>query len=204
MDKYKKYYDKHKNDADFKAKNAARAKLYYQQNKDKVKRYTEINRQKIADRMKTWRLENRAKLNQYQNERRAQNPGDRKGESGPDYYQKNRTRILYNQRNYEAKNPDKRAERGRRWRLEHSAEVRLQVHKYRTKTKGVQISKEEIYNWFTRICGICKEPITENFEIDHIIPLSRGGLHEVLNLQLAHPHCNRVKHNKLPSELLMV
>ena len=32
--------------------------------------------------------------------------------------------------------------------------------------------------------------------IDHIVPLSRGGKHEIANVQLAHDRCNRSKNNR--------
>lgn len=48
-----------------------------------------------------------------------------------------------------------------------------------------------------RICGICKTIVNGQYEIDHIIPLSRGGPHAQHNLQLAHPFCNRSKGNRI-------
>ncbi len=47
------------------------------------------------------------------------------------------------------------------------------------------------------ICGICGDPILEDFHVDHIIPLSRGGEHSYANTQAAHPLCNIKKGNKL-------
>ncbi len=32
--------------------------------------------------------------------------------------------------------------------------------------------------------------------MDHIVPLSRGGMHELSNVQLGHDRCNRVKNNR--------
>ncbi len=43
-------------------------------------------------------------------------------------------------------------------------------------------------------CGICGAPIMEvTIELDHIIPLAAGGMHEMKNIQLAHRTCNRQK-----------
>lgn len=56
------------------------------------------------------------------------------------------------------------------------------------------------------VCGICGEPVDRQFkaphplsaEVDHIIPVSRGGHpSDLKNLQLAHRWCNRIKSNKL-------
>lgn len=43
-------------------------------------------------------------------------------------------------------------------------------------------------------CGICGDPIMEaTIELDHIIALATGGMHEMSNVQLAHLACNRRK-----------
>ena len=48
------------------------------------------------------------------------------------------------------------------------------------------------------ICGICKALVgTERWEIDHVVPLSKGGLHAYDNVQLAHRRCNRSKGAKV-------
>lgn len=45
-------------------------------------------------------------------------------------------------------------------------------------------------------CGICGGAIDGDFHVDHVIPLSKGGLHGYMNVQPAHPFCNLSKHNK--------
>jgi 5-methylcytosine-specific restriction endonuclease McrA len=50
-------------------------------------------------------------------------------------------------------------------------------------------------------CQICYNPVSLwDYEVDHIIPLARGGEHGYANTQLAHASCNRKKHAKLPPE----
>jgi RNA-directed DNA polymerase len=46
-------------------------------------------------------------------------------------------------------------------------------------------------------CNLCKEyfQYKDIMEIDHIIPLSRGGKRDSTNLQLLHRHCHDVKTN---------
>lgn len=45
------------------------------------------------------------------------------------------------------------------------------------------------------VCAICGQPITDmkDCTIDHIIPLSHGGLTTLENCQLAHRQCNIAK-----------
>lgn len=43
-------------------------------------------------------------------------------------------------------------------------------------------------------CGICGGDVDPfQFDVDHIVPLVRGGLHNYENSQAAHPVCNRRK-----------
>lgn len=52
------------------------------------------------------------------------------------------------------------------------------------------------------VCGICggsADP--KDWHLDHVIPLSRGGLHSRGNVQVSHPRCNLSKHNKHPKEM---
>lgn len=54
------------------------------------------------------------------------------------------------------------------------------------------------------ICHICLKPIENlegNMHFDHVIPLSRGGLHQESNIKLAHSACNQWKGVALLEEL---
>jgi 5-methylcytosine-specific restriction endonuclease McrA len=52
------------------------------------------------------------------------------------------------------------------------------------------------------ICGICSDPCDpDNWHLDHIIPISRGGKHSYANVQPAHPTCNLRKWAHLPGDL---
>jgi len=121
-----------------------------------------------------------------------------------EWYLKNRERLLPEFKKYREQldrntvNAYLRAW-GKADRIKNPLKARMKLHARRTKTNGIKIVKEEIYNWDSRICGICKKyiPLENEFHIDHIIPISKNGLHEVGNLQLAHPICNLVKGNRV-------
>lgn len=51
-------------------------------------------------------------------------------------------------------------------------------------------------------CSICKRPFNtkKQITIDHIQPLSKGGVDDIENMQLAHYRCNRLKRNMTPEE----
>ena len=58
-------------------------------------------------------------------------------------------------------------------------------------------------------CGICEQPIDytlrsphpDSFEVDHVIPLNKGGTDTLDNKQASHRRCNRAKWDKLAENL---
>lgn len=51
-------------------------------------------------------------------------------------------------------------------------------------------------------CAICGKPLQlQEVTLDHHVPLSRGGVDDVHNLEVTHESCNRIKSNLLPEEL---
>ena len=75
------------------------------------------------------------------------------------------------------------------------------------KTERVKIStgdRNRIYNKNKGRCAICGEFVPCNdFTIDHIIPLAKGGTNELDNLQCACRTCNVMKQDILPQDLMV-
>ncbi len=92
-------------------------------------------------------------------------------------------------RQYRKANPDKMRELGNRRRV---AKKNQTTEDCSGKIK--QLLQEESCHW-------CGDPLTkQNREIDHVIPISRGGLHCPDNLVAACNSCNCSKGAKLPNE----
>lgn len=51
-------------------------------------------------------------------------------------------------------------------------------------------------------CWWCGKPLPDNYHVDHVIALNRGGTNDAKNLCLACPSCNCSKKDKLPGEWL--
>lgn len=59
------------------------------------------------------------------------------------------------------------------------------------------------------ICGICRQQVDQGLRVpdllaptvDHVVPVSRGGIHRLDNVQLAHFICNAEKGDALPEEI---
>lgn len=64
--------------------------------------------------------------------------------------------------------------------------------------QGDEIDHVELFDRCNWMCGICLEPINPKLRfpsimaatVDHIIPISRGGLHIWENVRAAHGRCN--------------
>lgn len=130
-----------------------------------------------------WYQRNREVVRARSSARYAQDP-----EAALDYQRERRSldhvRELHNRQNAESRkrNPDthRRNQANRRARkLEQFVEVvdplmLLEIH--------------------DGICGICGNDVDPfDYEMDHVIPLVRGGFHAYSNMQLAHRTCNRRK-----------
>ena len=58
-------------------------------------------------------------------------------------------------------------------------------------------------------CALCgdpndyalRSPDPMSFEVDHVVPIARGGADDLRNKQAAHRKCNRDKWHKLADEL---
>jgi 5-methylcytosine-specific restriction endonuclease McrA len=74
-------------------------------------------------------------------------------------------------------------------------------HRRRAQLNATKSESVDLFKFRAKadcFCGICGKELDKNrAEIDHVIPLSRGGGHVWGNLQLAHMTCNRSKGNKL-------
>jgi 5-methylcytosine-specific restriction endonuclease McrA len=88
----------------------------------------------------------------------------------------------------------------RRSRAEKLAQRRRTEGKRRALKRGAfveNVDPQIVYARDGGICGICRESAApDSFEIDHIVPLARGGEHSYANTQVAHPTCNRRKSAK--------
>ena len=59
------------------------------------------------------------------------------------------------------------------------------------------IDRDIVWKRDKGLCGICGRDVKGKWHLDHIIPISKGGLHSYNNVQVSHPRCNLQKGNKI-------
>lgn len=132
-------------------------------------------------------------------------------DTNPDYfkthYAKNRERKKRQSLEWYRQNTQRHADRQKLYNAAHPDQIRATgrraSNKRRAITKNVfveVVDPETVFDRDKGRCGICMKAVkkTSDWEIDHIIPISKGGAHSYDNVQLAHMKCNRSKSAKLP------
>jgi 5-methylcytosine-specific restriction endonuclease McrA len=170
----------------YRSLNADERKAIYRRKKDYLNRWKESNRERVLGLNKSYRNVRKLTHPEYFKQHYAKNREKRKSQAS-EWYHANTEKALQARREYVAANRDKARVWGRR-----SANTRRAV------TKQVFVEVVDARTVFSRdkgVCGICKEAVemTSRWEVDHIVPISKGGLHCYANVQLAHRKCNRSK-----------
>ncbi len=118
------------------------------------------------------------------------------------YYEKNKERHLQNGKNWKKNNPEKYAELNRR--KEH-------VRRARKLNNGIEpYTEAQMLEAYGELCHLCEKQIDltaprkvgidgweQGLQIDHVVPISKGGSDTLENVRPAHGICNIKKGNVL-------
>ena len=157
------------------------------------------NRGKRLSQGKEWRRENKEKVLQLSYKWRSENI-ERSREIDRNCYHRNKTEILKKVSKRRKLDRENQNEIKRRWYRNNSEVARAQSH--RKKARRVALKPEGYFcshdiSWKFKkqygLCFYCAESIQNGYEIDHIIPLSKGGSSWPGNIALACAPCNRTK-----------
>lgn len=169
--------------------------------------WREANRERVRrDKRESW-ARHKTRLNKERRERRDEAVLERERR----WRQANRDKLLRQQREYARQNRERRREWSRRWyaenglawvrewRAKHPEKVREANHRRRAAVRsGSPDATKRIAELLQEPCAYCGS--TERIEVDHIVPLIRGGRHVPENLAPACITCNRSKGDKLLEE----
>ena len=146
------------------------------------------------------------------------------------YRKENPERVRERRRRYSVANKEKEIAYSRRYEADHRAQRVIKSTKWRInnpeKNRAIKARREAVKKnapgFFTHadieallikqggmcayhlFCPGCRGEIRHSYEIDHIVPLSRGGSNWPQNLQLLCRHCNASKNAKTHDEFMAV
>ena len=98
-------------------------------------------------------------------------------------------------------NKDKHLENGRKWRKNNRDKARSITERYRAAkfSNGGSYTQRDVckkYAMQMGKCFYCGESLKNNYHVDHVVPLSRGGSNYCGNIVISCPSCNSSKGNK--------
>jgi 5-methylcytosine-specific restriction endonuclease McrA len=173
--------------------------------------YRERHKEEVYLQIQQWRKNNPEKVKEYSKNNRINNPEtrkrlNRKYKSSPigkakarQYYEKNKSRITEVNALWKSKNVERMKSYIKEYRREHSAALTLYVNNRRSKIKSLgTINIEEwelLFNKFENKCLWCGKSDIK-LTIDHVIPITKGGLNLISNIQPLCSRCNSKKNNK--------
>lgn len=116
----------------------------------------------------------------------------------------NREQVKEAGRAYYAKNKDRYADNQRKWVAANRETKRASKHRRRAKELGAEGSHtadevRRLIAAYNHCCAYCQKPITR-FELDHRIPLTRGGTDWIENILPACRQCNASKCDRTEDE----
>lgn len=128
---------------------------------------------------------------------------DRQTDRNRRAYSANRQQRIEYQREWHKHNRDV----SKKWKQEnpHKNREYCSARKSRKLTAGGRYTQrdiERILKMQRHRCACCKKSLRIGFEVDHIVPLSKGGTNFPKNIQLMTPSCNSSKYNRDPIEYM--
>lgn len=155
------------------------------------KRYRQKNREWWINRIREWRETNRDHIAQYRKR----------------YYTENAERCRKTSRRIYRANRARYAASNRTWRLNNPERYKEKQHRRRARVTGAggSYTRQDIQLQMKAQggnCWWCGKPMKGEYQIDHRIPISRGGSNYPENIVLAHSWCNQSKKDKTPAEYM--
>jgi len=189
-------YERAKKASDGRASSCkACAKLWREANKERLRqkrkeRY-EANKEEMRERARQWREANPEYQKKYFRV----------------YYLENKARLKQHMRQYYEANKERMNEQARQHYQANKERFLEYGRNRRARVRGAQgkHSFEEIWQMLedqAHMCAYCEIPLMGAFQVDHMLPLFRGGSNDWSNLAITCQRCNYRKRTKTAEEFM--
>ena len=181
-------------------------KEYRQENKEKQrdqkKKYYNENKKYILKQHKKWRNENRNKIKDVVKEWRGRNK-ERINEYHRKYYKDNKNRAKEWYDKYYQDHKDEKKKYVKKYKIKNKEKI--QVFTNRRRARKINAIPNDVdmkkVNYMYSLCNKLNEIYGYiKYHVDHIKPLSKGGLHYENNLQILEAKLNMEKNDSYPLE----
>lgn len=181
--------------------------------------YSAAHREQARARTAQWCKDNPERHKANSSKWRAANR-DKERKRHAKYSAENPDKVKAGNAKWYAKNPDIRKAACARWRAENADRHKAYQAKYRAENadayraydqnrraseSGGKLSPglaERLIKLQRGKCACCKQPLGDDYHLDHIMPLTLGGSNEDSNMQLLRAKCNLNKSAKHPVEFM--
>ena len=184
---------------------AAWAKENPDKHRSKSAKWAAANPEKVRAANAAWYAANREKARASRATWQAANPEKKRARDAA-YRAASREKLNARSAAYRAANPEKCHAAIATWRAANPEALRIYSHNRRARASGGKLSNglaERLYKLQRGKCACgCKQPLGDNYHLDHIMPLALGGTNEDENIQLLRATCNLRKHDKHPVEFM--
>jgi 5-methylcytosine-specific restriction endonuclease McrA len=154
------------------------------------------------ERANKWQQDNRAKRKEYM--RRYYEANKARWEES--YAQLDSEANREKARRWAREHPERNRERVQQWARDNPEKRRAQraLRRYRENGSGTLSAADimQMYDDQDGLCAYCEIPLFGEYHLDHMIPVSRGGIHDWSNIAIACQPCNQRKHAKTAEEFV--
>jgi 5-methylcytosine-specific restriction endonuclease McrA len=189
----------------FREKVRRQAARHRKENPERIRRnqkaYVSAHKDRELARQKLWRTANPEKMKasykrHYDKHRDAILARLQKWQAANRFNPEHKKRVVERMRRWEEQNPERAKENRRKVRQTRRARQYNAGGSY-TNAEIRQLLIDQNFRCNEVTCGI---DLSEGKELDHVIPISKGGPHCIGNLQYLCPSCNSQKRDMMPDE----